>query len=333
MQSLLIRGSETDLPVSNRRVITSIDELTDPSVNGRMAPMVLSPGAFRAELASAVWPGVALELLDYSSAIATRGESAARRVAVIAPIRRAGVAQVNGQTVVPGSVMHVFGGAAEVTGSTAGASLVAALSFDPATLEQAGRALGVEVDLPGRGEFRSVRAVSWPHLRSLLLEFRQSMRESDEVAPIVRQAAATAHSLIDLGVHVFAADDGTRKLLPHARLNSVHIARVCEDYAVASRFQSVTLADLCLASSTSERRLRHAFYDCYGMSPTAYLRVAALNEVRHELLHGAPTRDAVSRAASDFGFWHLSRFAGQYRALFGEAPSTTLARRANLVAS
>ena len=45
-----------------------------------------------------------------------------------------------------------------------------------------------------------------------------------------------------------------------------------------------------------------------------------------ELLDAPAMRDAVTRAASDFGFWHLGRFAGQYRALFGEAPSTTLAR-------
>ena len=111
-----------------------------------------------------------------------------------------------------------------------------------------------------------------------------------------------------------------------------HIVRTCEEYAAASHYQSVTLADLCRASEVSERRIRHAFYDCYGMSPTAHLRIAALNEVRRALLEESPIRDAVSRAASDFGFWHLSRFAGQYRALFGESPSETYARRPKIVA-
>ena len=99
------------------------------------------------------------------------------------------------------------------------------------------------------------------------------------------------------------------------------IARACEDHAARARYQGVTLADLCVAADASERRVRYAFYECYGMSPTAYLRVAALHEVRHALIEGPPVRDAVSRAASDFGFWHLGRFAAQYRALFGESPS------------
>ena len=41
--------------------------------------------------------------------------------------------------------------------------------------------------------------------------------------------------------------------------------------------------------------------------------------------------DAVTRAVSDFGFWHLGRFAGQYRALFGEPPSGTVAREGRWV--
>ena len=78
----------------------------------------------------------------------------------------------------------------------------------------------------------------------------------------------------------------------------------------------MTLAGLCAASGVSERRVRSAFYECYQMSPTAYLRVAALNAVRRELVEGPRLRNAVSRAATDWGFWHLSRFAAQYRALF-----------------
>jgi len=90
----------------------------------------------------------------------------------------------------------------------------------------------------------------------------------------------------------------------------------------------VTLAGLCEASGVSERRVRSAFYECYQMSPTAYLRVTALNAVRRELVQGPGLRGAVSRAATDWGFWHLSRFAAQYRALFGESPRHTLSHGA-----
>ncbi len=107
---------------------------------------------------------------------------------------------------------------------------------------------------------------------------------------------------------------------------SLRIVWTCVQYAASVQYQRVTLSDLSAAAGVSERRVRDAFNDCHGMSPTAYLRVAALREVRRKLLDGPFARDPVTRAASDFGFWHLSRFAGQYRALFGESPSETVAR-------
>jgi AraC family transcriptional regulator, ethanolamine operon transcriptional activator len=110
------------------------------------------------------------------------------------------------------------------------------------------------------------------------------------------------------------------------RATSAEIAAACVSYAVCVRYQSVSIDALCAASGASERRVRDAFYDCYRMSPTAYLRAAALREVRRVLLAKPDARDAVTRAASDLGFWHLSRFAGQYRALFGESPRETVNR-------
>ena len=96
-------------------------------------------------------------------------------------------------------------------------------------------------------------------------------------------------------------------------------------YATSVRYQGVTLGDLSAVAGVSERRVHDAFSDWHGVAPTAYLRAAALREVRRALLDDPFACGAVTRAASDFGFWHLSRFAGQYRALFGESPSQTVA--------
>ena len=92
--------------------------------------------------------------------------------------------------------------------------------------------------------------------------------------------------------------------------------------------------DLCEVTGASERRVRDAFYERCGTAPMTHLRIAALIEVRRHLLDGPVVRDAVTRTATDYGFFHLSRFAAQYRALFGESPSETVARaRASIVKS
>jgi AraC family ethanolamine operon transcriptional activator len=114
---------------------------------------------------------------------------------------------------------------------------------------------------------------------------------------------------------------------PQGMSTSMRLAEACARYAADAQYQGLTLPEMAEACGVSERRLRRAFYESFAMSPTAYLRTAALREVRRVLLEGAATRDAVTRAASEYGFWHLGRFAAQYRDLFGEQPSATAARR------
>ena len=113
---------------------------------------------------------------------------------------------------------------------------------------------------------------------------------------------------------------GTPRQLAHRR------ARACSTTASVRYPGSDAERSGSAVAGVSERRVREAFSDRHGMPPTAYLRVAALREVRRTLLGGPLERDPVTRATYDFGFWHLSRFAGQYRALFGESPSQTVAR-------
>jgi len=62
------------------------------------------------------------------------------------------------------------------------------------------------------------------------------------------------------------------------------------------------------------------------MSPIRYLLLRRLREVRRALRDADPNMAKVAEIAQRFGFWELGRFAGRYRATFGESPSTTLRR-------
>jgi AraC family ethanolamine operon transcriptional activator len=65
------------------------------------------------------------------------------------------------------------------------------------------------------------------------------------------------------------------------------------------------------------------------MSPVTYLRALRLNGVRRELKRGGD--EAVADRAARWGFWHQSRFAADYKHLFGELPSETLRQARSLV--
>jgi len=62
------------------------------------------------------------------------------------------------------------------------------------------------------------------------------------------------------------------------------------------------------------------------MSPKQYLILRRMHLARRALRDSAPTGTTVTEIATRHGFWQFGRFAGEYKSLFGEAPSATLHR-------
>jgi AraC family ethanolamine operon transcriptional activator len=56
----------------------------------------------------------------------------------------------------------------------------------------------------------------------------------------------------------------------------------------------------------------------------AYLKIRRLHGVRQALLSADPEAERVSELAARWGFLNAGHFARDYRALFGEPPSTSL---------
>ncbi|MGB1090835.1 MAG: helix-turn-helix domain-containing protein [Oceanobacter sp.] len=89
--------------------------------------------------------------------------------------------------------------------------------------------------------------------------------------------------------------------------------------------QAFTITDLCSAAAVSRRTLQYSFQNILGISPIQYLRFSRLNGVRRALVNCTnPENIAIADIASQWGFWHMSQFAKDYRTLFGELPSETL---------
>jgi len=307
-----------------RKIITTVDELLDPIGAARVQPKVVRPGAMRAEFVRFDAGGMLVEIADYSFPYMTEGETCEKRVAFLTPLLHP-TAHLNGEAV-SSTQLYAYGEAAEVRAATAGPMRAGLVSVPTSDLEHAAVALGVDVDLPDRGEFRPVRMIEQRRLHQLFDWALQSARATPGALLDRDAAGSISDTLAEVVVRSFERRAASPSR-PRGTLNSMRITRVCEEFAETTRYRDVTLSKLCAASGFGERRVRAAFHECYGMSPTAALRIAALHRVRRALLDRLPSRDAVSRAASDFGFWHLSRFAGEYRALFGESPSATLSHR------
>ncbi|MQA77349.1 MAG: helix-turn-helix domain-containing protein [Streptosporangiales bacterium] len=89
----------------------------------------------------------------------------------------------------------------------------------------------------------------------------------------------------------------------------------------------LTVATIAERVGVSERSLQLAFRRQTGTSPGRHLRDMRLDRARHTLLTTAADERSISRIATEWGFFHLGRFAGAYRRRFGENPSQTSRRR------
>ena len=101
-----------------------------------------------------------------------------------------------------------------------------------------------------------------------------------------------------------------------------------EDILAANYDRPLHLPEICAAIGVSERTLRVSCMEHLGMGPIRYLWLRRMHLAHRALVRTAPGTATVTEIATDNGFWELGRFAVAYRALFGEAPSTSLRRPA-----
>ena len=107
-----------------------------------------------------------------------------------------------------------------------------------------------------------------------------------------------------------------------ARVTSAAVA-----YLEAAQGQPVYSQEIGAAIGVSPRFVNRCFDAVFGMSLHRYLRLRLLAEARRRLMAGADGV-MVKQVALDLGLWHFGRFAREYRAIYGEMPSQTLAAQA-----
>lgn len=137
-----------------------------------------------------------------------------------------------------------------------------------------------------------------------------------------RDFAATLTSVL---ARASAERDGLPKLSATERLRIVTEASEC---VRRNSDEALRMDSLCQATGTPLHTLERAFAEVVGMSPKRYFTLQRMAAVRSELIDGAAEGRpvVVTEVATKWGFWHLGRFAAEYKTLYGESPSATLRR-------
>lgn len=127
---------------------------------------------------------------------------------------------------------------------------------------------------------------------------------------------------------MLTADDGQQPKTLTSGLCRFSVARRAERYMRERIEEPFCVDDVSVAVRVSRRYLEYVFADAFGTSPSRYLRLSRLHEVRRRLKKPGTTT-TVTREAVALGFNHLGLFSVQYKKTFGESPSETLAKAAH----
>jgi AraC-like DNA-binding protein len=209
--------------------------------------------------------------------------------------------------------------------STPGPSVWNVIAMDPAQLERYGRALsGKLFSLPPEGRTLQPSPRFAARLRRLhaqicrLAETKSKMLSHAEVARAMEQGLIQALITCLTTARVRSEGYAERR---HARI----MVRF-EEVLAAHLSRPLPMPELCELIVVSDRTLRLCCAEFLGMTPAQYMLLRRLTAVRHGLSDGDPDVLTVKEIAQRFGFTELGRFAGRYRATFGETPSATLRR-------
>lgn len=195
----------------------------------------------------------------------------------------------------------------------------------PARLVSSFQALGTYGNCktgPGPG----VLGLRLPTGRSLLNAIRWCASELNErpsllESPAIPHLEAMLRSRFIVSLPGLILSDEDR----HPSFSAAKLDEV-ENWIYANLEQPISVPLLAQQFGISVRSLQVAFRSRRDCTPMDFVRTARLWAVRRELRQSAQTTQQLRFVASKFGLLHPGRFAAQYRKIFGELPSETIAK-------
>jgi AraC family ethanolamine operon transcriptional activator len=122
-----------------------------------------------------------------------------------------------------------------------------------------------------------------------------------------------------LGFQNEVAASSGRRTLSRAQITRTAL-QILEEYSD----EHFSVNRLSTMIGISQRTLRTAFDEYFGVGPAKYLKVRLLHQARKILKRSDPYTTSVTEIAVGLGIWEFGRFSRDYKILFDELPSETL---------
>ena len=161
-----------------------------------------------------------------------------------------------------------------------------------------------------------------------LLQLHEAAGHLAKTAPdiLAKPEVARAIELALVEAMILSLSKGHSEGVRNVHRHRATIMRRLEEVLTSTPDRPLYMPQLCATVGASYTTLRDCCQDYLGMSPKRYLWLRRMHLVRRVLRNADAEKTTVTEIATDYGFWELGRFAGDYRLLFGEPPSTALRR-------
>lgn len=314
------------------RSTVRVASFTDPEELASAIPGVvfrataLRAGPFKASLATCRLGNLVLQTgsCSPSAAIATAGPATA---ALQLPLENRETLMLNGRIAGTRSV-GLYGPGADMIRANPRPSTHAVLLMPADIVEELlCPPHGAGLFAANSARVRMSDPTAWDRIEAVATAAAAVMTDASETLAGDPARLGLRASLLDAARAVLAAGheaEGHRRAQAWRNWRRVVIG--VEAYLNGHATRPIYTEELCATLGVSAAGLAAAFQATLGISPHRYLKLRRLGMVRAALRARDCPVPLVKSVALGHGFWHLGQFAHDYRVMYGETPSETLAR-------
>ncbi len=179
---------------------------------------------------------------------------------------------------------------------------------------------------PGAHAMLTIPGDAWDRLAGVVGEIGGLAVDGDPAFATNGALAGLRATLLEVARQVLAhGRDGDKPRRVGTRAGWIRIVKGADAYLDAHPGHVIYTEELCAQLGISPASLTQAFRQVIGLTPHRFLKQRRLAMVRAALRQRQTSPQLIKTVALDHGFWHLGQFSADYRAMYGETPSETLA--------
>lgn len=182
----------------------------------------------------------------------------------------------------------------------------------------------VPVTKPAQNHHVLLPSIHGRELQSRVESLSAILRDAPDSLCSTSAIAATKEKITEAVATAFSCNSNAATHPGRPSLSRTSIVQAALHVIEDHPEEHLSVWKLSTLVGVSERTLRTAFEQYFGVGPTKYLKIRILREARKLLRTADPFSKNVTDVAVGLGIWEFGRFSRDYKMLFGELPSDSL---------